>query len=170
MGTAKNGDKVLFNYVGKLEDGTVFDSTFESDCSDDECSTDECSTDECNSDDCGCGHETGPMELVIGSGEFFPAVEEALAAMAKGEKKSIVIPALEAFGEFDAEKIFTVPASDLPEDFDAQVGDELILTGDDDEEMGVTVIEMTDAEITFDANHPLAGQDLTFELELVEFL
>ena len=79
MGTAKNGDKVLFNYVGKLEDGTVFDSTFESDCSDDDCSSDDCST-----DDCGCGHATGPMELVIGSGEFFPAVEECACRNVRG--------------------------------------------------------------------------------------
>jgi len=165
MGKIKNGDKVLFNYVGKLEDGTIFDSTFESDCSDDDCSDDDCST-----DDCGCGHATGPMELVIGSGEFFPAVEEALAAMSAGEKRSVVIPAAEAFGEFDAEKLFTVPVSDLPEDFDAQVGDELILSGDDDEELGVTVVEMTAEEITFDANHPLAGQNLTFELELISIL
>lgn len=165
MKKTKSGDKVLFNYVGKLEDGTVFDSTFESDCSDDDCSSDECSD-----DDCGCGHASGPMELVIGGGEFFPAVEAALTDMVPGEKKSIVIPAAEAFGEFDADRVFTVAASDLPEDFDAVVGDELILSGDDDEELGVTVVEITAEEITFDANHPLAGQDLTFELELVEIL
>ncbi|MBP1728361.1 MAG: FKBP-type peptidylprolyl cis-trans isomerase [Deltaproteobacteria bacterium] len=165
MGTAKNGAKVLFNYVGKLEDGTIFDSTFESDCADDDCSSDDCST-----DDCGCGHATGPMELVIGSGEFFPAVESALAAMAAGEKRNVVIPAAEAFGEFDDGKLFTVPVTDLPEDFDAQVGDELILSGEDDEELGVTVVEITADEITFDANHPLAGQNLTFELELLSIL
>lgn len=163
MAKAKNGDSVLFNYVGKLEDGTVFDTTLESECSDEGCSTDEC-----NSDDCGCGHDSGPMELVLGSEEFFPAVEAALVGMSAGEKKSIVIPAVEAFGEFDAEKVFSVPASDLPEEFDAVVGDELILSGDDDEELGVTVVEITEEQITFDANHPLAGQDLTFELELLE--
>ena len=162
MAKAKNGDSVLFNYVGKLEDGTVFDTTLETEC------TDECSTEECDTDDCGCGHESGPMELVLGSGEFFPAVETALEGMSAGEKKTVVIPAAEAFGEFDAEKVFSVPASDLPEEFDAMVGDELILTGDDDEELGVTVVEITEETITFDANHPLAGQDLTFELELLE--
>lgn len=163
MAKAKNGDSVLFNYVGKLEDGTVFDTTLESECTDEGCSTDEC-----NTDDCGCGHDSGPMELVLGSGEFFPAVEAALEGMSAGERKSVVIPAAEAFGEFDAEKVFSVPAADLPEEFDAVVGDELILSGDDDEELGVTVVEITDEQITFDANHPLAGQDLTFELELLE--
>jgi peptidylprolyl isomerase len=163
MAKAKNGDSVLFNYVGKLDDGTVFDTTLESECDDESCSTGEC-----NTDDCGCGHDSGPMELVLGSGEFFPAVEAALEGMSAGEKKTVVIPAAEAFGEFDAEKVFSVPAADLPEEFDAVAGDELILSGEDDEELGVTVVEITDEQITFDANHPLAGQDLTFELELIE--
>lgn len=165
MSKAKKGDSVLFNYIGTLEDGTVFDSTFDDGCTDDECSSDECST-----DDCGCGHETGPMKIVLGAEEFFPQIEEALVGMSKGEKKSIVIPAAEAFGEFDDTKLFSVPLADLPEDFEAEEGDELILSGDDDEEMGVTVVEKTADEITFDANHPLAGNDLTFELELVEIL
>lgn len=165
MSKAKQGDAVLFNYTGTLDDGTVFDSTFEEDCSSDDCSSEECST-----DDCGCGHETGPMKIVLGAGEFFPAIETALEGMAKGEKKTIVIPAAEAFGEFDDTKLFTVPLADLPEDFEAEEGDELILSGEDDEEIGVTVVEKTAAEITFDANHPLAGNDLTFELELVDIL
>jgi len=163
MSKAKKGDSVLFNYTGTLEDGTVFDSTFE-----DDCSSDDCSSDECHDDDCGCGHETGSMKIVLGSGEFFPAIEEALEGMGKGEKKTIVIPAAEAFGEYDDTKLFTVPVGDLPEDFEAEEGDELILSGEDDEEMGVTVVEKTATEITFDANHPLAGNDLTFELELME--
>jgi peptidylprolyl isomerase len=165
MSKAKKGDSVLFNYTGTLEDGTVFDSTFEDDCSSDDCSSGECST-----DDCGCGHETGPMKIVLGSQEFFPQIEEALIGMGKGEKKSIVIPAAEAFGEYDDTKLFSVPVADLPEDFEAEEGDELILSGEDDEEIGVTVVEKTAGEITFDANHPLAGNDLTFELELVEIL
>ncbi len=165
MSTAKKGDSVLFNYTGTLEDGTVFDSTF-----DDGCTPDDCDSGECSTDDCGCGHETGPMKIVLGSGEFFPAIEEALEGMSKGEKKTIVIPSAEAFGDFDDTKLFTVPVADLPEDFDAEEGDELILSGEDDEEMGVTVVAKTAEEITFDANHPLAGNDLTFELELVEIL
>jgi peptidylprolyl isomerase len=165
MSKAKKGDSVLFNYTGTLEDGTVFDSTFE-----DDCSSDDCSSEECNTDDCGCGHETGPMKIVLGSEEFFPQIEEALIGMRKGEKKTIVIPAADGFGEFDDTKLFTVPVTDLPEDFEAEEGDELILSGEDDEEMGVTVVEKTAEEITFDANHPLAGNDLTFELELVEIL
>lgn len=170
MATAKKGDSVLFNYTGTLEDGTIFDSTFEEEGSGEDCGSEDCDSGECDSDDCGCGHETGPMKIVLGSEEFFPAIEEALVGMGKGEKKTIVIPSAEAFGEFDDTKLFTVPVSDLPEDFEAEEGDELILSGDDDEEMGVTVVEKTAEGITFDANHPLAGNDLTFELELVEIL
>jgi len=165
MSKAKKGDSVLFNYTGTLEDGTVFDSTYE-----DDCSSDDCSSGACDTDDCGCGHETGPMKIVLGADEFFPQIEEALVGMSTGEKKKIVIPAAAAFGEYDDSKLFTVPVADLPEDFDAEEGDELILSGEDDEEMGVTVVEKTAKEITFDANHPLAGNDLTFELELVEIL
>jgi peptidylprolyl isomerase len=165
MAQAKQGDKVKINFTGRLEDGSVFDSTLE-----DECSTDQCDTEECSSDDCGCGCETGPMELVIGEGELFPQVEEALIGMAPGEKKTVMISAEEAFGLFDETKVFSVPVADLPEDFDAVEGDELILSGEDDEEIGVTVVEITDTEITFDANHPLAGQNLTFELDLLEIV
>jgi peptidylprolyl isomerase len=160
MAQAKQGDKVKINFTGRLEDGSVFDSTLE----------DQCETEECSSDDCGCGCETGPLELVIGEGELFPQVEEALIGMAPGEKKTMVLNAEEAFGLFDEAKVFSVPVSDLPEEFDAVEGDEMILSGEDDEELGVTVIEITDKEITFDANHPLAGQNLTFDLELLEII
>jgi len=162
MAQAKKGDRVTINFVGTLEDGTVFDSTLETD-------MDSCSTDECSSDDCCCG-ETGPMELVIGEDEFFTQVEEALVGMAPGEKKTVVIPAEDGFGDYDEEKVFQVKRSDVPDDIYPEVGQELELTGEDDEILEVTVIEVSDEDITFDANHPLAGEDLTYEVELVEIL
>lgn len=158
MAQAKKGDKVLINYTGSLEDGTVFDSTLEDV---------ECETEGCEEDDCCCG-ETGPMEMTIGGGDFFPQIEEALIGMNPGEKKSVVIPAKDAFGEYDTEKVFNVPRSDVPEDLKPEVGDELTLSNDDDEEMEVTVVEVNEESITFDSNHPLAGEDLTFEIELLE--
>lgn len=165
MAQAKQGDTVSFNYTGTLEDGSIFDSTIEG-ALDDECCTDEdCSDDECG---CGCGHETGPMVLTIGAGDFFPQVEEALVGMAPGEKKTVVVAAVDAFGEYDTEKVFNVPRSDMPEDLKPEVGDALTLTNDDDEEIEVTVVEVNDESVTFDTNHPLAGEDLTFEIELVE--
>lgn len=165
MAQAKKGDTVLFHYRGTLEDGELFDSTYEADCIEDDCNSGDCST-----DDCGCGHETGPMKIVIGSDAFFSRVEAALEGMSTGEIKKIVLEPADGFGEHDETKVFTVPASDLPEDFDAEEGDELILSGEDDEEIGVVVLEKSTAGITFDANHPLAGEKLTFEIELVEIL
>lgn len=165
MAKAKKGDTVLIHYKGTLEDGTIFDSTYEADCQDDDCSSEGCST-----DDCGCDHETGPMKVVIGSDEFFPKIDAALVGMAKGEKKTVVLDPADGFGEHDETRVFTVPAADLPEDFDAEEGDELILSGEDDEELGVVVLEKSATEITFDANHPLAGEKLTFEVELVDIL
>ncbi|MBK5274102.1 MAG: peptidylprolyl isomerase [Desulfuromonadales bacterium] len=170
MALAKNGDKVKIDYTGKLEDGTIFDSTLEDLCDSDECDSDDCD-DECGDDECGCGgHDVGPMELTIGEGELFSQVDEALIGMAPGDKKSVVIPAVDGFGEYDKDKVFTVPRSDLPDDMQPEVGDEMVLTNEDDEELGVQVVEATADSVTFDSNHPLAGEELTFEITLLEIL
>ncbi|HEX8960181.1 MAG TPA: peptidylprolyl isomerase [Geobacteraceae bacterium] len=165
MALAKNGDRVKIDYTGTLSDGTVFDSTVE----ESECN-DTCSTDEHDSGDCGCGCAAGPMELTVGAVELFPQIDEALVDMAPGEKKTVVIKAEDAFGEYDEEKVFTVPRSDLPEGLAPEVGEELVLANEEDEELGVLVVGVSDQEITFDANHPLAGEDLTYQVELLEIL
>ena len=166
MAQAKKGDRVRIDYTGRLADGTVVDSTIEGQ----ECNTDDCDTAEHDAGDCGCGCESGPMTLTVGAEEFFPQIDEVLVGMATGEKKQVVIPAVDAFGEYDKDKVFTVPRGDLPADLDPAVGDELVLANEDDEEMGVTVVEVSAEAITFDANHPLAGEDLTYEVELLEIL
>lgn len=160
MSQAKQGDKVRFNFEGRLEDGTVFDTTYESigSCDDDSC------------DDDGCGCESGPMEIEIGAEDFFPQVEQALIGMAPGEKKTITIACEDAFGDYDEEKVFNVGRDQFPDSINPEVGDDLELTGDDDESMTVTVIEISGSEVTLDANHPLAGEDLIFDLELLEIL
>jgi len=163
MAQAKKGDKVRINFTGKLEDGSIIETTLEAE----ECCTDGDCGDDCG-DDCGCEH--GPMELTIGEEDFFPMVEEALIGMAPGETKTVSIPAVEAFGEYDAEAVFTIEKELLPEDLTPEVGDDLVLTGEDGEELEVTVVEISDTAVTFDANHPLAGEDLTYEVELVEIL
>lgn len=166
MAQAEQGNKVRIDYTGTLEDGTVFDSTHDEDCNHDDCETENCSD-----DDCGCGgHLVGPMELTIGEHDLFPQIDEALVGMLPGEKKTVVIPAADAFGEYDNDKVFTVPRCDVPEDLKPEIGDELVLTNEDDEEMGVLVVAATGADITFDSNHPLAGEDLIFEITLLEIL
>ena len=166
---AKPGDRVKFNFNGTLEDGTLFDTTYEGKggCGDDDCN---CGDDDCNCSEsgCGCGDPAGPMELEIGTENFFPQVEEALIGMAVGDKKTITIRTADAFGEYDAEQVSTVPRAQFPEDIDPQVGDTFELVNDDGEGMVVAVIAVEGKQITLDANHPLAGEDLIFELEVVE--
>jgi peptidylprolyl isomerase len=166
MTQAKQGDRVRIDYTGRLADGTVFDSTSENM----DCDADGCDTDEHDSGDCGCGCESGPRVVTIGTAELFPQVDEALLGMAPGEKKTFTILADDAFGEYDQEKVFTVPRCDLPDDLTPEVGDELILSNEDDEELGVVVIDVTNNSITFDANHPLAGENLSYEIQLVDIL
>lgn len=167
---AKPGDQVKINFNGTLEDGTLFDTTYEDlGCGDGSC---DCGDDDCNcSDDgCGCSGETGPMELEIGAGNFFPQVEEALVDMTTGDKKKVIIKTADAFGEYDAEQVNAVPRDQFPDDIDPKVGDNFELVNDDGEGMVVTVIDVDANEVTLDANHPLAGEDLIFELELVEII
>jgi peptidylprolyl isomerase len=172
MATAKKGDKVKINYTGTLEDGSVIDTTLSesASCEDPGCSCHEShSHEECEDEGCGC--ESGPMELTIGNEDFFPQIEEALIGMAPGEKKTLVIPAEDAFGEYDEEEVFQIQRSQLTGDIVPEVGMELELTGeDDDEPVEVTVVEVTEDAVTVDANHPLAGEDITYEIELVEIL
>jgi peptidylprolyl isomerase len=159
MAQVKQGDRVKINFTGRLEDGTIFDTTIEEA---------GCTADDCVSDDCGC--ETGPMELTIGSESFFPQIEAALIGMAPGEKKTIVIAAEDAFGEYDEENVITLGRDQFPDDLVPEVDMDLELNGEDDESIVGTVVEVTDENVTLDANHPLAGEDLTFDLELVEIL
>lgn len=168
MAQAEKGNTVTINFTGKLEDGTVFDSTLEDmGCDEDECCDDGCEDDE----ECGCGgHESGPMTFVVGEEILFPQIDAAIVGMTPGEKKIVQIAAADAFGEYDKEKIFTVPRSELPEDLVPEVGDELSLSNEDDEELEVVVLETTEDQVTFDANHPLAGENVTFEIELVSIL
>ena len=171
MAQAEKGNTVTINFTGTLNDGTVFDSPLEDvECNEDECCDDGCEDGDCDDEGCGCGcggHESGPMTFVLGEEILFPQIDAAIVGMSPGEKKTVKIAAVDAFGEFDKEKVFTVPRRDLPENLIPEVGDELSLSNDDDEELEVVVLEITEDQVTFDANHPLAGEDVTFEIELI---
>ncbi|HKJ03961.1 MAG TPA: peptidylprolyl isomerase [Geopsychrobacteraceae bacterium] len=161
MAQVKMGDEVKIDFTGKLEDGTVVDSTLPIEKDDHE--------DGCSEDGCGCT-DSGPMTLKIGDDEFFVPIEEALIGMSVGEKKTVVIPAEDAFGEYDTERVFSVERSMFPDEVNPEVGHQFEIVGEDDEGMLVTVIDIDGDNVSLDSNHPLAGEELIYDFELLEIL
>lgn len=140
MSQAKNGDTVKITYTCKLTDGTVCDTTE--------------------------GRE--PLEFQIGEGQILPAFEEAVIGMEQGQTKTVTISAADAYGPYQEELVFQVGHDAFPPDFKAEKGQRLELNPQEGPNIVVTVLDVDDSGIQLDANHPLAGQDLTFELELAE--
>ena len=140
MQQAKQGDTVLVHYRGTLDDGSEFDSSA----------------------------GTDPLSFTIGAGEVIPGFEQALEGMETGEKKTQHIPAAEAYGERRDELVFEVGREQMPEGNDIEVGDMLRVGFPDGSSANVQVTALDDQSVTLDANHPLAGKNLTFELELVK--
>lgn len=139
---AKNSNTVQVNYTGKLADGTVFDSSV--------------------------GGK--PLEFTLGAGQLIPGFEKAVLGMKIGEKKTITIPVNEAYGPHRDDLIFEVPREKLPSSMTPQVGQQLQSTQNNGSIIKATITKVTDTTVTVDANHPLAGKDLTFEIELVKIL
>ena len=139
MAPARDGDSVKVHYTGTLDDGTVFDSS----------------------------EEEEPLEFTIGKGEIIPGFEEAVMGMDPGASKTIKIPADKAYGPHLTEMVMDVDLSRFPEGFDPKVGDSLQIPQPDDEPVSATVQKISDSKVTLDANHPLAGKDLSFEIRLV---
>ena len=148
MAQAKQGDKVRVHYTGRLEGGEVFDSS------------------ECQDDGCGC--ESGPLEFTIGEGNVIPGFEAAVIGMSLGESKEVNIPMNEAYGPYQEELVGTVERTRLPEGMIPEVGGQLEVTGEDGEAFPVLITDVTETDVTLDANHPLAGRDLTFSIRLIE--
>ena len=173
MAQAKNGDKVRVHYTGTLDDGSIFDSSEETETGcDDECG-DECGDQEndCGDHDCGCGGNAGgPMEFVIGQGNLIPKFESAVIGLEPGESVTVRITAEEAYGQRAEEMVAVIERSEIPADMKPQVGDHLEVIMQDNTPMPVMVTEVTETTITLDANHPLAGMDLTFDIRLVEIV
>ncbi|SKB74623.1 FKBP-type peptidyl-prolyl cis-trans isomerase [Maribacter arcticus] len=140
MSKVKADDLVRVHYTGKLSDGQVFDSSVDRE----------------------------PLEVKLGEGSLIPGFEKGLVDMQLNEKKTIVIAKEEAYGEKRKELFQSVKKSDLPEDLKIEVDMALMATNADGSEKQLRVAEIKEDEIVVDANHPLAGEDLTFELELVE--
>jgi len=137
---AKNGDTVQVDYTGKLGDGTVFDTSV--------------------------GRE--PLEFTLGAGQMIPGFEKAVLGMKVGEKKTVTIPANEAYGPRSDDQIMEVPREKLPSGLTPKVGQQLGIKRQDGGTSIATITSVSDNTVTIDANHPLAGKDLTFEIELVK--
>ena len=135
----ENGQKVTIHYTGTLDDGSQFDSSV----------------------------GRSPLEFEMGAGMVIPGFEKGVADMAVGEKKSIHIPAEEAYGARREELVMQFERSRLPEDLDPEVGMGLHMQGPEGQPVPVTITAVDEENITIDANHQLAGQNLNFELELV---
>lgn len=142
MKKAQNGDKVKVHYTGKLADGTVFDSSVERD---------------------------DPMEFELGTGKLIPGFENTVIGMTPGDKTTVMIPPKEAYGEVRAELILKVEREKFPENITPTIGQPLQLRQPDGGVFEVMVTKVEDNGITLDANHPLAGKELTFEIELLSF-
>lgn len=148
MAQAKKGDRVKVHYTGKLDDGSVFDS---SECGDE--------------GDCGC---SGPLEFTVGAGEVIPGFEQAVEGLSINETRSVHIPVDQAYGERVEEMVAQVPRSELPADMVPEVGQQLEVTQEDGNAFQVVITAVTDDQVTIDANHPLAGRNLNFDIRLVE--
>lgn len=112
-------------------------------------------------------HGDDPMSFLEGVGQIIPGLERELKGLKQGDKKSVNVPAAEAYGEFDEALVVEVPRSAIPKK-EVAVGDQFHAQGDDGEPRVVIVTEVTDSTVTVDGNHPLSGQDLSFDVEITE--
>ena len=140
--TAKPGDAVAVHYTGKLDDGTVFDTS----------------------------KNRAPLQFVVGERRVIPGFDRAVTGMSPGETKIADVPAEEAYGPRRPELVMDFPRDRVPPDIAAEVGQKLQVQTHDGQAIPAVVIETSDSSITLDANHPLAGRDLTFEIELVDVI
>lgn len=139
MSHAKSGDTVQIHYTGTLQDGTTFDSSQ--------------------------GRE--PLAFEVGSGQIIAGLDKALPGMAVGDTKKVDVPCDEAYGQPNPDMRHAVPREGIPDDIPLEVGGRLQMQTQDGQVVPVTVIDVNEEQVTLDANHPLAGQDLTFEIEVV---
>ncbi len=142
MQQVKSGDTIKVHYHGKLTDGTTFDSSEGRD----------------------------PLEFEVGSGMVIQGFDEGVTGMAIGEKKTINIPADEAYGQKEEDRVMEFPMDRFPPDLQPEVGMQLNMSNGEGQDLPVLIAEVREDTVLLDANHPLAGEDLTFDLELVEIV
>lgn len=142
MPEAKQGDTVKVHYTGKLGDGSIFDMSAERE----------------------------PLEFTVGAGTVIPGFEQAVIGLQPGESRETTIDATNAYGQRSSDLVTEVKREQLPQDLEVSVGQQLQVSMANGQTAVVMVTDITDTSIIIDANHPLAGQDLTFSIELVEIV
>ncbi len=139
MSEIKQGDTVRIHYTGTLLDETVFDSSDGRD----------------------------PLEFVVGSGQIIPGLDSAMPGLAVGDKKRVEIACVDAYGPINPAMRQDIPREGIPDDIPLEPGTQLQMQTPDGQALPVTVVEANEVTVTLDANHPLAGQDLIFDIEVV---
>jgi peptidylprolyl isomerase len=142
MAQAKTGDTVRVHYTGTFDDGIVFDTSAERE----------------------------PLQFTIGVGQVIAGFDEAVLDMQPGEKKTVNIPAEQAYGPRSEELVAEIGRDRLPADIELEIGQQLQVGLADGEQAVVMIVDLSETTVTLDANHPMAGMDLNFELELVEIV
>ncbi|MBM4055397.1 MAG: peptidylprolyl isomerase [Planctomycetes bacterium] len=140
MAQVKPGDTVQVHYTGKLEDGTIFDSS----------------------------ENREPLEFTVGTGQIIPGFEQIVMGMNSGESRTATIPSHMAYGHYDNEMVIVVNRNQVPDDIEPKVGQQIQMRNNEDgREVIATITKVSEFSITLDGNHPLAGKDLTFDVRLV---
>ena len=142
MEQVKHGDTVKIHYTGKLEDGTIFDTSTKRD----------------------------PLQFIIGAGQVVSGFEQAIVGMNTSESKTVKVPADKAYGPHREEMVLVVDRNKIPKNLKLELGQELQIPQEDGQKTIVAVTNISESSVTLDANHPLAGKDLTFDIQLIEIL
>ena len=146
MARAKHGDTVKIHYTGKLEDGSVFDTSIDRE----------------------------PLQFTIGENQVIQGFEEGVTGMEINESKTITIPVDEAYGPHREEMVFHIPVAQFPPDIEPKIGQQLQLSQANGQENGRTMIaivtQISESNVKIDANHPLAGETLIFDIQLIEIV
>lgn len=142
MAAVKKGDTVRVHYVGRTEDGAVFDSS----------------------------EDGASLEFKVGDGEFLAGLEDGVLGMSPGESKTIRMNAEQAYGEHHTERVFEYNRTRLPEDAGLSVGRQLLMYRADGQPVTVTIVGISETSVTMDCNHPLAGKNLIFDVVLEEIV
>ena len=142
MAAAQEGDRVKVYFTGTLQDGTIFGQT----------------------------HEDEPFEFTIGEKNVLPKFEDAVIGMEEGENKTVLIAPEDAYGRRDEKRVFTAEKSEIPDHITPERGKKIQVQTGSGEMVILTVLDISEDKVTFDANDPLAGEELTFEIKLLEIV